>query len=508
MRPVRRIVTVLALTACLAAMVGLVPFETVDAGGTTRARSAGFVWQTVPAVLSRNAGTTIVPLVLVASLAVTVVGCFVLVWLAGAVESDDGDDEVKSEATRSFDNLRRLLGRERRLNSLSAGLCIAAAAVLAGYAAWCMGLFAPLRAFGVADTFASFDHPFHVARAETLLRSILDGRSLRWVASHQGGYPAEFYPFLASRGSTSACGCSPRAACRCRSCIVSPWCCCFAPGVVFYVMGRRDGWPAMVPLTAFALQVAVPGEMWSGGYSELVLVGLVANVAAALASVVAMVAAADAFANGRRPSIAVAACASAAAIWCNPRSAIGLVVCVGAAWVVAGWRDGWRRPTLRLLAIAGVSALLAAPELVPLIRFRSLYFFIRYTSYGSVIDYLVASIDAVSVPGFLFAIAGVVAAAVVLLPRHSVDEDGRRRSRPDVVTTLVFSFGATSLIEQLEATRLMPVQRLLSLYAAAVGCTSSAPSPPHDGVYPHRRPVRCRRRQSGHCSSRISGPIG
>ena len=136
--------------------------------------------------------------------------------------------------------------------------------------------------------------------------------------------------------------------------------------------------------------------------------------------------------------------------------------------MVAGWRDGWRRPTLRLLAIAGVSALLAAPELVPLIRFRSLYFFIRYTSYGSVIDYVVASIDAVSVPGFLFAIAGVVAAALVP-PRHLLTRTVAVALGAYVVTTLVFSFGATTLIEQLEATRLMPVQRLLSIYAAAVG---------------------------------------
>ena len=265
MRPVRRIVTVVALSACLAAMVALVAFETVDADGTTRARSARFVWQTVPALLSRNAGSTLVPLVLVASLAVTVAGCFVIVWLAAAVESDDGDEEV-SETTRSFDNLRRLLGRDRRLNSLPAGLCVAAAALLAGYAAWRMGLCAPLRAFGVADTFASFDHPFHIARAETLLRSILDGRSLRWVASHQGGYPAEFYPFGFAWVDVGlwllAAGRLPMPIVH-RIAVVLLF---LAPGVVFYAMGRRDGWPAMVALTAFTLHVAVPGEMWSGGY--------------------------------------------------------------------------------------------------------------------------------------------------------------------------------------------------------------------------------------------------
>src|SRR3954451_7895477 len=44
------------------------------------------------------------------------------------------------------------------------------------------------------NTFATVDHPFHVARAEMLWHELSQGHLLRWVGQHQGGYPVEFYP--------------------------------------------------------------------------------------------------------------------------------------------------------------------------------------------------------------------------------------------------------------------------------------------------------------------------
>src|SRR4051794_21932959 len=44
------------------------------------------------------------------------------------------------------------------------------------------------------NTFASVDHPFHVARAEIVWRELASGNVVRWIGQHQGGYPVEFYP--------------------------------------------------------------------------------------------------------------------------------------------------------------------------------------------------------------------------------------------------------------------------------------------------------------------------
>ena len=46
----------------------------------------------------------------------------------------------------------------------------------------------------VVNTFASVDHPFHTTRSSLLLDSLRAGEILRWIPSHEGGYPVEFYP--------------------------------------------------------------------------------------------------------------------------------------------------------------------------------------------------------------------------------------------------------------------------------------------------------------------------
>ncbi|MCU1384686.1 MAG: hypothetical protein JWL71_3383, partial [Acidobacteria bacterium] len=288
-------IVALALTLLLAAVIAVLGFATVDPAGTTRVRSAMFVWGTALDGLARTGSTPLLPVVFASALAVTVAGCFLLLWVVAAVATD-APEPPRSGGVAALREIGRLLPEPADDSRRSARLCVLAIAILAAFVAWRIGLFAPLRAAGVADTFASFDHPFHVARAETLIRSLRHGESLRWVANHQGGYPAEFYPFgfawvdAAIWAATAGRLAVPIVH---RIAVV---CLFLAPGVLFLWMARRDGWTPMVALAAFALHVAVPGDMWAGGYGELVLVGLVANVAAALAVVIAMVAAADAFA--------------------------------------------------------------------------------------------------------------------------------------------------------------------------------------------------------------------
>ena len=45
------------------------------------------------------------------------------------------------------------------------------------------------------NALASVDHPFHAARFGMFLDALRHGHVPHWVFSHQGGYPAEFYPF-------------------------------------------------------------------------------------------------------------------------------------------------------------------------------------------------------------------------------------------------------------------------------------------------------------------------
>jgi 4-amino-4-deoxy-L-arabinose transferase-like glycosyltransferase len=398
---------------------------------------------------------------------VALASCVLLLALAARVEGES----TPAAAAGVRSDLRRLRTALESSDARSRGrLCAAAGIALAIFAAWQMGAFLPQTRYGVVDTFASFDHPFHVARAVELLRSLHHGENLRWIANHQGGYPAEFYPFGFAWFEVAlwALGLGRFAMPAIHKFAVIAL--FLAPGLLFAFMARKDRWPPFVALAAFVLHVAVPGGMWQGGYGELVYMGLVSNVSAALMVVVSMAAAVQAFSSGGRRALAVSALAAGAAIWCNPRSALGLVVCAGAAAVVAVLRTraSFRRVSFALAGIAAIAALLAAPELTSLARYRTLYYFIRYTSYASALDYLGASLEAISIPAFLCALAGCVAALAVSRERV-VTKTTALALGLYVVTTLVFSFGATALVQQLETTRLMPVQRLLMEYLAAVG---------------------------------------
>src|SRR4051794_2926503 len=323
----RRLGAAVVLALLLAGLLGVAGFRTVDAEGIERVRRAIDVWRTVAPALQQVTLIPAVRAVYAAALTVTVAGFFVLLWLAAAVGAS-GTDSAEPAAPATRRNLAATLTRGAQIDRGAARFCIAAMALLAVFVAWRIGLFAPLRVLGVPDTFASFDHPFHIARLETLLRSLAHGQALRWIANHQGGYPAEFYPFgFASFEAllwVFGAGTVPAPVVH-RVAVILLF---LAPGLLFYAMAQRDGWPPTVALAAFALHVAVPGDMWAGGYGELVLVGLAPNVAAALAVVASMVAASDAFTTGSRRAAALSAAAAAAAIWCNPRNAIGLAVCV------------------------------------------------------------------------------------------------------------------------------------------------------------------------------------
>lgn len=319
--------------------------------------------------------------------------------------------------------------------------------------------------------FAGVDHPFHAVRAETLRRALADGHLLRWVGHHQGGYPVEFYPlgvaWLEVAAWALALGALPMVVVH-KLVVILIF---LAPGVAFLLLGRRDGWSPGVPLVAFAAHVAIPGDWQHGGYTELVQWGLVTNVAAATALLFVLAWLIDFLESGRRAAGVGAALAAAFAVSTNPRSLIALAVVGAAVWLAVAL-DRRARPSLgattgRLLLVGAGSALLAAPELVALLRFSPLYAFARYQQYEGGGDFLAAAIGAVGLPIFGLGLAGAVVAW--LLPRRPAARAAAVGLLLYAGATLLFAAqpAAAALVPQLEAPRLMPFQRFLTLYLAA-----------------------------------------
>jgi len=322
------------------------------------------------------------------------------------------------------------------------------------------------------DTFAGVDHPFHATRAETLRQSLAAGHLLRWIGDHQGGYPVEFYPlgvaWLEVGVWAVLLGTVPIIAVH--KLVVGVI--FLLPGVAFALMARRDRWPLSLALTAFAAHLVIPGNWWHGGYTELVQWGLVTNVAASVALLFVLLWL-TAYLDGGGPATAAgAALAAAFAISSNPRSLIALGVVGIGVWLSLAARRGTSAPALltlsRRLALVGVVAgLLAAPEIMSLVRFSRLYEFFHYTGYSGAGDYGRNAIEAVSWPVFALAVGGTLVAWFI--PGRAVTRAASVSLIFYGAVTLAFTRPAeAALVPQLEATRLMPFQRLLTIYLAAV----------------------------------------
>ena len=163
---------------------------------------------------------------------------------------------------------------------------------LALYVAVRMGAFAlqadvitPSGLVELPNTYASVDHPFHVARAEVLWRELAGGRLLRWVGQHQGGYPVEFYPLGEAWFEVAIRGLSVGSLDAESAHTLAVIALFLLPGAAFAALARLDGWSPAVGIVALTLHVALPGGWYHGGYTELVQWGLVTNVAAAVASI-------------------------------------------------------------------------------------------------------------------------------------------------------------------------------------------------------------------------------
>ena len=361
---------------------------------------------------------------------------------------------------------------------LPGGIWVAVLALFAVVVSVRTGLWHPTATVRFGDVavtipngFASVDHPFHASRAEELLRTLRAGGILRWVDNHQGGYPAEFYPLGAAWLDlgvwAASLGSLPMAAAHSVAVVLV----LLLPVAGFALVSRRDRMPLAVPVLALVAHAVVPGGWYGGGYTELVQWGLVTNVAAGAALFVAFGLSLPWVEDGNRLALAGAGLAGAFALCTNPRSFVAFGA-AGVGILAASLLPGRRAVpigtvVLRLVLAAGLMLLLAAPEVASLVRFSRFYAFVQYSSYPTAGDWLRASAESVTWP---LLVVGALGAAVGLAsPRWPAMRAAAATLVAYVVLTLAFVDGSPirQLVPQLEATRLMPFQRLMTLALAA-----------------------------------------
>ncbi len=360
-----------------------------------------------------------------------------------------------------------------RYGTASGGPWLAIALVLTVWAVWHLDVF-PLAARLPVDGGGEFprawftvDHPFHTARADLIRVAWSSFDTVRWVASHHGGYPAEFFPFglpaVAAGMSILSVGTLS---------IEQAWALAIVaifllPAIGYWLLGRQDRLTPAVALIAFAGHVAIASSWTDGGFTELVEWGLATNVAGATLALIALPLMYDAVSRGSPRMVAAAAVVIALCAATNPRSLIAVSASALVVLLVADSRQPLRRRIAVLSAIAVLAASLAAPILVPLLRYNDLYFFLSYQEYGSLAEYWHDSVDTVTWPILALALSG-----GILAFRRRGNAGPRIAALTLLIYTLVTAIGVSSasvreLIPQLELPRLMPFQRFLTIYLAA-----------------------------------------
>lgn len=324
----------------------------------------------------------------------------------------------------------------------------------------------------IAKTFGGVDHPFHATRADLLRRALANGDLLRWISAHQGGYPVEFYPLGAPALEVvlwaALLGMLPMMVVHKIAVIVI----FLLPLAGFLLLSRFDRSPIGVAALALAFHVSARGWWWSGGYMELVDWGLVSSFLAMTAVLCFLPVSFVALRTRSVRWAGFAGMAAAFAVYTNVRSflplaAIGVGTLLSLAWE-SDRRLAIRQKTIVAGGILALGGLLLGPLLISILRFRSLYYFVIYERYDSFSEYWQASVTAVSGPIFALAIIGFVA---VFFVQDFVAGRLVALTLIAYVTMTILLSGLTigPNIEQLEAIRLMPLQRALMLYLAALG---------------------------------------
>jgi hypothetical protein len=321
----------------------------------------------------------------------------------------------------------------------------------------------------LANGWYTVDHPFHISRAHTLLEAVRSGELLRWFGQHQGGYPAEFYPTGAAWLDVAlwaiTLGALPMEVVHKLLIGVIV----VAPAFIFLWWAWRDRLSPGVALLAGTGHVVIAGEWWSGGWTEVALWGLVTNVAAQTAILGALVGVLGWLHQGRSRDLGFAVLFAGLALGTNPRTALGLVA-IGLAAVIVSLLEpsdkDLKRVLRRGIVLVTLSFAVAAPVLISLIRFRELYYFVHYSGYSNVSAWWASSQKAVWEPIIWFALLGIFTG--ILRPGRLVTRTVAIAAAMYMVATASMAASGAGVFEQLELTRLMPFQRMLLFYLAAI----------------------------------------
>ncbi|HYH11318.1 MAG TPA: hypothetical protein VD789_03095 [Thermomicrobiales bacterium] len=315
--------------------------------------------------------------------------------------------------------------------------------------------------------FFTVDHPFHTSRADLIHSAWASFDTVRWVANHQGGYPAEFFPLgLPALGALITSVSAGTVA------IESAWTIAIVvvfilPGLAWFLIGREDRLSPGVAAIALTGQIAIASDWMHGGFTELVEWGLATNVAGATYALLAIPLLVRAV---ERRSVRVAGAAAMVIALCaasNPRSLIAVSIIALAMIVHAAVTGKWRDGVSIAGGIALLSAGLAAPVIIPLLRYSDLYFFLSYQEYADVGAYWRETVDAVTWPVLLLAGVGIVLAYVNRTHRATQVASLALVLYMLVTTAASASPSVRELIPQLELPRLMPFQRFLTIYLAS-----------------------------------------
>ena len=318
----------------------------------------------------------------------------------------------------------------------------------------------------VANGFATGAHPLDVSAAERLWGHVTDGDGSGWMAHHQGGYPAESRSLgLAATTLLLRLLSGGRLPVTYAHTLVAVGV-FFLPLAIFYRLGRRDEWPPAVAAGAAIFHLVVPGAALSGGYRTLVELGNVNDVGAAVCVLAFVASLLDAmFTASRRAATGVALWA-AAALWWSPQSAIALCAATAGAVVAQAARDAPDTRRVRWRAIGKfvlAGALLAAPAWLPIVLSLGMNGS-SPRAYSTPGEYVYASLETLTPPVLAVAVFG---AAAILRVR-------RPAGIAAVVTVLLLALIALldaigAPVPGVDAGRLLPFQRLLCTYLAAVG---------------------------------------
>ncbi|HEY8600593.1 MAG TPA: hypothetical protein VIL85_19310 [Thermomicrobiales bacterium] len=362
------------------------------------------------------------------------------------------------------------------------------------------------------NSYASIDHPFHIAKERATVDALKAGRLPAWFSDHQGGFPAEFYPtggdLLVALAYLLALQQIPLSVVH-KLVVIGVF---LLPAVAYWAIARREKLPLSVALLAALLHLFVRGNWLAGGSREIIDFGLWPDVFASYLPLFLILWGADWLRRGDRRGLVLAVGVATLAVYTNPRSTMGLAAAALALGIVTFAELLRRRPrassggdetrvndeaptisparrrltrVLRWppLVLVGRAALLSlligmlsAALLLPLRDNQSLYQFTIYfrferigqvwsdPDHGNGIGYIESVLPQLIALAGLGLVVGLLRRGfytrvfAVLLPLSYL-----------LITLVGWTWQALPVFAQLEGQRLMPLLRPATIFLAALG---------------------------------------